>query len=128
MTAKILALPPEYAHTRPTPWADELHPHWCPDRYGSGCGSHVSEYQGVRATADPADIHDGWAPLAQVAAYMGKDGTLGVQVHVDHQGAGESWATFTPDEWRALVALGERALALLASDPQMATRPQRSTA
>lgn len=104
-------------------WAEELHPWWCSEEYATGCGTHMSALDGVIATADRSDISpDGWAPLVSVAAYMGEDGTQGVQVHMMRRG-GEAWATFTANEWRQIVAQGEKALGLIGSDPKMAPLP-----
>jgi hypothetical protein len=131
VTAQILALRPEWQPTVPDPWVDELHPWWCAETSATGCGSHMSRLQAVQATADPTDVEDGRTPTASVAAFRGEDGGEGVHLHVQHPtalGDGEAWATFTVEQWRAVVAAGEKALALLASDPQLAPLPVRATA
>jgi hypothetical protein len=130
VTAQILAMRPEWQPAVPNPWTDELHPWWCGETSATGCGSHMSRMDGVRATADPADFDgDGRTPIVSVAAFLGADGTPGVHLSVLHPtafGGGEAWATFTAEQWRAVVALGEQALALIATDPQMAPLPARA--
>lgn len=111
-------------------WANELHPSWCGEKWATGCGTHLSALEGVQATGDPADVDGDRTPLASVAAFLGKDGQTGVHLHLLTPTAlgGEAWATFTAEQWRLVVAAGERALALLASDPRMAPLPARVTA
>ena len=86
----------------PVPWC------WLPDR--AGCDPHLSEPATIRATAESAT---GDQPLVAVHAWQGSDGRAGVLVQTDRPDREESWATLTAQEWRALVAAGNAALALI---------------
>lgn len=110
----------------PADWATrcatELHPHWCVATTATGCGDHLSTIKTHPATADPEVTNGGWVPHALVAAWMGPNGEQGVQVAV-YDRNGEAEAVFTAQEWLAIRKAGDEALALIAADPRMGTRP-----
>lgn len=113
--------------TAPTDWtvraATELHPHWCVATTATDCGTHLSNLDPHRATANPAHIAgDGWAPYMVVSAWMGPNGERGVQVDIAGRRS-QAEAVFTAEEWRAIVQAGNEALALIGADPRMGTRP-----
>jgi hypothetical protein len=108
-------------------WGNELHPWWDSEEHATGCGSHMSAFETVQATADESDIVYDDTPVVSIAAFMDGQGRQGVHLHLMRPGqhGGESWATFTAHEWLAVVAAGAKAMTLIDSDPRMATLPPR---